>query len=102
MLGSGSSGIVLANYSTSFSLLTSSLQDFHECVKGNNNYYTFQFIILFYNISNIITNYMGIPVKVTPTPKMLFLSRKIKNIITLCYYSSLSQYYRCISSPKYP
>lgn len=30
---SGSSGIVLANYSTSFSLLTSSLQDFHECVK---------------------------------------------------------------------
>ena len=38
LLGSGSSGIVLANYSTSFSLLTSSLQDFHECVKGNNNY----------------------------------------------------------------
>ena len=34
LLGSGSSGIVLANYSTSFSLLTSSLQDFHECVKG--------------------------------------------------------------------
>ena len=33
-LGSGSSGIVLANYSASFSLLTSSLQDFHECVKG--------------------------------------------------------------------
>ena len=50
-----------------------------------------------YNISNIINNYMGIPVEVTPAPKMLFLSRQMKTllpyvIIILLFHSIINAF----------